>query len=68
MQSGILPSMPVVKIGSVTASVSFAGLVLPGEYQFNIQVPAGLADGDQPITAFYGGQSTPLGTLITVHQ
>ena len=68
MQSGILSAMPVVIIGGVTANVSFAGLVSPGEYQFNIQVPTGLTDGDQPIAASYGGQSTPTGTLITVHQ
>ena len=68
MQSGILSAMPVVSIGGVTANVSFAGLVSPGEYQFNIQVPTGLTDGDQPIAASYGGQSTPTGTLITVHQ
>jgi uncharacterized protein (TIGR03437 family) len=68
MQSGILSPMPIVKIGGVAANVSFAGLVFPGEYQFNIQVPTGLADGDQPIAASYGGQSTPAGTLIAVHQ
>jgi uncharacterized protein (TIGR03437 family) len=68
MQSGILSAMPVVIIGGVTANVSFAGLVSPGEYQFNIQVPTGLTDGDQPIAASYSGQSTPAGTLITVHQ
>jgi uncharacterized protein (TIGR03437 family) len=67
-QSGILSPLPVVKIGGVTATVSFAGLVFPGEYQFNVQVPTGLADGDQEITASYGGQSTPTGTLITLHQ
>jgi uncharacterized protein (TIGR03437 family) len=68
MQSGILSPTPVVKIGGVTANVSFVGLVFPGEYQFNIQVPTGLADGDQPIVASYNGQSTPAGTLITIHQ
>ena len=68
MQSGILSPMPVVTVGGVPANVSFAGLVSPGEYQFNIQIPAGLADGDQPIVASYGGQTTPAGSLITVHQ
>jgi len=68
MQSGILSPMPVVTVGGVTANVSFAGLVSPGEYQFNIQIPAGLADGDQPIAASYGGRSTPAGALIAVHQ
>lgn len=59
-QSGILSPLPVVKIGGVTATVSFAGLVFPGEYQFNVQVPTGLADGDQEITASYGGRALQL--------
>jgi hypothetical protein len=49
------------------ATVFFAGLVGPGEFQFNVVVPASLANGDQPITATYGGLTTRPGTLITVH-
>jgi uncharacterized protein (TIGR03437 family) len=48
--------------------VQFAGLVAPGQYQFNVTVPSSLANGDQPIAASYGGQATQAGTLITVHQ
>jgi uncharacterized protein (TIGR03437 family) len=48
--------------------VSFAGLVAPGQFQFNVVVPASLASGDQPITATYGGLSTQTGTMITVQQ
>jgi uncharacterized protein (TIGR03437 family) len=65
-QGGTLAPLPVVKIGGVTATVSFAGLVAAGEYQFNVAVPGTLADGDQPITASYGGQNTQAGTLITI--
>jgi uncharacterized protein (TIGR03437 family) len=46
--------------------VEFAGLVAPGEFQFNVVVPSSLANGDQSIIATYGGQTTPAGTLITI--
>ena len=39
-----------------------ASLVAPGEFQFNVVVPASLADGDQPIVATYSGQTTQQGT------
>jgi uncharacterized protein (TIGR03437 family) len=65
-QSGTLSPLPVIKIGGVAATVQFAGLVAPGEYQFNVVVPASLADGDQPITATYNGLTTQAGALITV--
>jgi uncharacterized protein (TIGR03437 family) len=57
----------VVKIGGVTATVTFAGLnITPGEFQLNVIVPPALADGDQPVTATYNGVTTHAGTLITV--
>lgn len=65
-QSGSLSPMPVVKIGGVAATVQFAGLVAPGQYQFNVAVPANLADGDQAIVATYNNQSTQSGTLIAI--
>lgn len=65
-QSGGLSPLPVIKIGGTTATVSFAGLVSPGEFQFNVVVPASLADGEQPITATYNGLTTPMGTVIAV--
>ena len=65
VQSGNLSPLPVVKIGGVTATVSFAGLVAAGEFQFNVVVPQ-VADGNQPITADYGGVSTQAGALIAV--
>jgi uncharacterized protein (TIGR03437 family) len=67
VQSGKLSPLPDVKIGGVTAAVTFAGLnVAPGEFQFNVIVPASLGDGDQPITATYNGLTTQTGTLISV--
>ncbi len=65
-QSGTLPTMPVVKIGGVTATVLFTGLTFPGEFQMNVTVPASLADGDHPITATYNGATTQAGVLITI--
>ena len=66
-QSGTLSPLPVVKIGGVKATVLFAGLVLPGEFQLNVVVPPTLGNGDQTITATIGGVSTQPGALITIH-
>jgi uncharacterized protein (TIGR03437 family) len=68
VQSGNLVPQPVIKIGGVATVVTFAGLVLPGEFQFNVVVPPSLADGDQPVAATYNGLSTQSGTLITVQK
>ncbi len=64
-QSGSLPTLPVVTLGGIPATVQFAGLISPGLYQFNVVVPAGLPSGDNAITATYGGQSTQPGVLIS---
>jgi uncharacterized protein (TIGR03437 family) len=48
------------------ASVQFAGLVAPGQFQFNVVIPASLGNGDQTVTATYGGASTQAGTLLTI--
>jgi uncharacterized protein (TIGR03437 family) len=66
-QSGTLPQpWPVVTIGGITAPVTFAGLVSVGTYQFNIQVPSNVPDGDLSLTATFNGLSTQPGLLITV--
>ncbi len=65
-QSGTLSPLPAIKIGGLAATVSFAGLVGPGQFQFNVTLPPSLPDGDQPILATYGGFTTQPGTLITV--
>jgi uncharacterized protein (TIGR03437 family) len=66
VQSGSLSSLPVIRIGGTSANVLFAGLVAPGEFQFDVVVPSSLADGDQPIIATYNGSATQAGTLITI--
>jgi uncharacterized protein (TIGR03437 family) len=65
-QSGTLSPTPVIKIGGVTATVAFAGLVAPGQFQFNVVVPATVPGGDEPITATYNGVTTASGTLLTM--
>src|ERR1022692_585919 len=67
-QSGTLSPMPVITIGGVAATVTFAGLVAPGEFQFNVVMPPSLANGDQPTMAMYNGLTAQAGTLITVQQ
>ena len=67
-QSGNLSKLPSIQIGSVAATVQFAGVISPGLFQFNVVVPASLADGDQPITATSNGLSTQSGALLTVHR
>lgn len=65
-QSGALPTMPVVTIGGVPATVLFAGLISPGLYQINVTVPAGAPSGDNPLVATYKGYTTQAGVLLTV--
>jgi uncharacterized protein (TIGR03437 family) len=65
-QSGTLPALPTIQIGGVTATVQFAGVISPGLYQLNVTVPGAAADGDNLVTASYGGSSTPPGSIISV--
>jgi uncharacterized protein (TIGR03437 family) len=63
-QSGTLASMPVCRMGSSPAIVSFAGLIGPGLYQLNIIVPANGVSSELSCT--YQGVTTPAGDLITI--
>ena len=65
-QSGTLSTLPVVSIGGVAATVSFAGLVASGEFQFNMVVPANAPSGDNAITATYNGAEASPAGLITI--
>jgi uncharacterized protein (TIGR03437 family) len=67
-QSGSLANFPVVTIGGAGASVSFAGLISPGLFQFNVTVPASASNGDNTITATYSGQGTQNGSLLTIQR
>jgi uncharacterized protein (TIGR03437 family) len=65
-QSGALVPLPVCTVGGTPAPLSFAGLVGPGVYQFNLTVPANAASGDNPIACTYNGAATPSGDLLAV--
>ena len=65
-QSGTLTPTPTVTIGGVTATLSFAGLVSPGLFQFNVVIPLNAPGGDEPITATYNGATTQAGTLLAM--
>jgi len=61
-----LANSVTILIGGQQAQVSFAGLSGSGLDQFNVTVPATLADGDQPVVARIGGVQTQGGVLVTV--
>jgi uncharacterized protein (TIGR03437 family) len=66
-QSGSLTPLPLVKIGGIAATVNFAGLIGPGEFQFNVVVPATVPDGDQLISVSQTGElTTQPGALISI--
>lgn len=65
LQSGNLTPFPVVAIGGLPATVTFAGLVAPGQHLLTVVVPAQLADGDHTLSVTYGGAITQPGVLIT---
>jgi uncharacterized protein (TIGR03437 family) len=52
-------------IGGVPATVQFAGLVAPGEYQFNILVPS-VPSGDNLVVLNVNGLSTQPNAYLTV--
>lgn len=56
-----------IRIGGVTAAVTFGGLVAPGLYQFNVTVP-NLPNGDAAVLATVGGVGTGTGVSVTVQQ
>jgi uncharacterized protein (TIGR03437 family) len=65
-QAGTLPTTPQVLIANNPAVVTFAGLISPGLYQFNITVPPGTVSGDDFIVVNYSGSSTAPGAKITI--
>jgi uncharacterized protein (TIGR03437 family) len=43
-----------------------AALVAVSEFQINIQIPSGLADGDYPLTIKVGSNNSQTGVIIPV--
>ncbi len=68
VQSGLLPSPPIITIGGIAAQVQFAGLIAPGEFQFNVVVPADAAPGDNVLSAIYNGVTTQGGVLLRIER
>ena len=58
-------AVPVVTIGGQAAVVSFSGLTpgLPGLYQINVTVPAGISVGSQPVLLTIGGATTRVSSV-----
>ena len=54
-----------VTVGGSAATIQYAGIVYPGEYQLNVVVPL-LPDGDQLIVATIGGVTSQAGLSIPV--
>jgi uncharacterized protein (TIGR03437 family) len=65
-QSGTLSPLPVVTIGGINATVQFAGLVAPGEFQFNVVVPMNAPSGDNALIATYGGAEASPAGMFTI--
>jgi uncharacterized protein (TIGR03437 family) len=65
--SGAPPTANTVTatIGGVNATVVFAGLVAPGEYQFNISVP-NVPSGDNLVVVQVSGVASQLNAYLTV--
>ncbi len=55
-----------VTIGGQPATVTFAGLVGPGLFQLDIQVPTGVAGSDQPVTLTVGGIPVQPNLMLTI--
>jgi uncharacterized protein (TIGR03118 family) len=68
VQAGPAPmaANPTITFGGIGANVVFAGLTATGLYQFNVTVPAGLADGDAAVAASANGIATPTGAFIAI--
>jgi len=65
-QFGTLPSLPIITVGGIAATVEFAGVVSPGLYQFNVVIPDSTPNGDSALSAAYDGFSSQAGVLISV--
>ncbi len=49
------------------AEILYAGVTADaGLYQLNIQLPAGIPDGDQAVVVTIGGVASPAGGFVTV--
>lgn len=61
-----LSNAATVTIGSTSITPEFGGIVAPGLYQINIQIPASLNAGDYSILVQVGGMQTQPNVIIAV--
>jgi len=62
-----LSPLPTIVIDGIAANVLFAGLVSPGLFQFNVQVPAGVTHGqDALVIALLGDSITQANAYIAI--
>ena len=67
-QGGTLSQFPILNIGGIPATVSFAGLISPGLFQLNVLVPPSVPDGDNALTGTYNGQAMQTGVILNVRR
>ena len=67
-QGGTLSQFPILNIGGIPATVSFAGLISPGLFQLNVLVPPSVPDGDNALTGTYNGQAMQTGVILDVRR
>jgi uncharacterized protein (TIGR03118 family) len=61
------PTTPTIVIDGIAAEVLFAGIISPGLYQFNVQVPVGVTHGgDALVVALFGDSITQANAYISI--
>jgi uncharacterized protein (TIGR03437 family) len=55
-------------VGGIVSVVNWAGIVEPGLYQINSQIPATTPNGDQPIVVTVGTAQSQTGVKIPVQK
>lgn len=63
-----LPNLPTVTVGGIAAQVLYAGVVSPGLFQVNIQIPPGVSTGYQPVIVTYAGVASPAGVVVPISE
>jgi uncharacterized protein (TIGR03437 family) len=53
-----------VTIGGESVPVLYAGMTFAGVFQVNVQVAAGITDGELPVVLTVDGNSSPPGTVL----
>jgi uncharacterized protein (TIGR03437 family) len=63
---GVATDSITITINGTPVTPSFAGVVSPGLFQFNLTLPGGLGSGDQPLLASVNGMSTQNGVAFAL--